>query len=134
VTPEAKQRVSRLMVGRMFDTPAEFENAPVELRNKLELVVAPLSRVQADDQWDLTPRVKDAVSILTEAWQRGMLRHPSSISIERWDVSLHAKNDPFDRLSVLPLGCTKTLEPKVWSALGSIDDLFRHSQSAAESS
>jgi hypothetical protein len=64
VTPEAKQRVSRLMVGRMFDTPAEFENAPVELRNKLERIVAPLSRVQADDQWDLTPHVKDAVSIV----------------------------------------------------------------------
>jgi hypothetical protein len=72
VTPEGKQRITRLMVGRFFDTPAEYEAAPAELRQKLERVVAPLSQVQGRGEWDLMPHVREAVGILTEARQRGL--------------------------------------------------------------
>ncbi|MGH9342272.1 MAG: hypothetical protein ACRD19_00695, partial [Terriglobia bacterium] len=71
VTLEGKQRITRLMVGRMFDSPAEFEEAPAELRNKAERIVAPLVRVQDQPSWDLMPQVKEAIAILSEARQRG---------------------------------------------------------------
>lgn len=72
VTPEGKQRITRLTVGRLFDSPAAYENAAPELRNKLERVVGPLARVGDDPEWSLTDQTREAVRMLTEARQRGI--------------------------------------------------------------
>lgn len=72
VTPEAKQRIARLMVGQFFENSSEYEDTPPELLQKLEKIVAPLSRVQDFPEWDLTPHVREAISILTEARAHGV--------------------------------------------------------------
>lgn len=71
VTAEAKLRVGRLMVGRFFDTPAELDDAAPSLRQKLERVVAPVAQTAGGD-FDIMPRVKGAIAVLTQARQRGI--------------------------------------------------------------
>lgn len=43
LTAEGKQRIARLIVGRLFRDSAQFENTPPEIRNKLERAAAPLA-------------------------------------------------------------------------------------------
>ncbi len=102
VTPEGKQRIARLMVGQFFDSPDEFDRTAPELRQKLERVVAPLSRVQDRPEWDVTPTVKQAIGILTEAKARGV-RHLDDLEDQR---------DLFGRSAYEPqaLAVAKTLQ------------------------
>ncbi len=72
LTQDGKQRISRLLIGRLFENPDSFENTPPSLRNKLERVVAPLARLQARPDWDLTPQVQEALNVLEEARAHGI--------------------------------------------------------------
>jgi hypothetical protein len=72
LTAEGKQRISRLMVGRLFRDSAQFENTPPEIRNKLERAVAPMARAVGREGWDLTDPVQQAVDLLQEARARGI--------------------------------------------------------------
>jgi hypothetical protein len=71
MTPEGKTRISRLMSGRFFNDATELEAAPADLRAKLDRVVAPLARLAGREDWDLTPAVKEAVSLVRDAQAHG---------------------------------------------------------------
>ncbi len=71
LTPAAKERIGKLMLGRLFDDSAQFESAAPALRNKLERIVAPLSRVAGKADWDLLTDVKSAIQMIETARATG---------------------------------------------------------------
>jgi len=46
LTPEAKDRIGKMIVGRWFESPAEFSATPPERRNKLERIASHVLRVK----------------------------------------------------------------------------------------
>ena len=72
LTPAAKDRISKLMLGRIFEDAAQLDQTPPTLRNKLERIVAPLSRVASKESWDLLPEVRAAVEMIEEARAAGV--------------------------------------------------------------
>lgn len=67
---EGKSRLSRLLIGRLFEDSKQFDTTAPELRNKLERIVAPLARVEGKSEWDISPTVKEAISLINEAKAR----------------------------------------------------------------
>ncbi len=72
LTAEGKARVSRLMIGRLFEDARQFDDTPADLRGKLERIVAPLTKTEGVEGWDLTGATKEAVSLLEEARRRDL--------------------------------------------------------------
>src|SRR5579872_5132538 len=72
LTADGKQRISKLLIGRLFETPDQFEATPPALRNKLERIVAPLARLQGRPDWDLSSQVGQALDVLAEARAHGI--------------------------------------------------------------
>ena len=70
VTPEARQRLTRLTVGRLFADPEDYERAPADLRGKLERIVASLARVEDRPDWSLTSLTREAVAVISESRTR----------------------------------------------------------------
>jgi hypothetical protein len=71
ITAAAKDRISKLMLGRVFKDSEQFEGTPPAVRNKLERIMAPLSRVAGKPEWDITPDVREAVDMLERARATG---------------------------------------------------------------
>ena len=72
LTDAAKDRVSKLLLGRLFDEPSQIDATPPALQNKLVRIVGQIARTGARPDWDLTPTVQEAVSILRDADARGI--------------------------------------------------------------
>ena len=72
LTQEGKARISRLLLGRLFEDARHFDETAPSLRNKLERIIAPLVRVEGIEGWDITEHVKQAVRIADEAQKRDM--------------------------------------------------------------
>ncbi len=72
LTDAGKDRISKLMVGRFFDDPAQLDAAAPALRGKLEKLAAPLARIEGVPGWDITPTVREAVQILEEMRTHGV--------------------------------------------------------------
>ncbi len=66
LTAEAKSRIAKALVGRLFNTPAEFRQAPPALRAKLERIAPQVLRVEGRKDWSLTRLVREAVGIAEE--------------------------------------------------------------------
>lgn len=71
LTTAAKERIAKLMLGRLFDDSAQLESATPSLRGKLERIVAPLSRIAGKPEWDLLPDVKSAIQMVEMARATG---------------------------------------------------------------
>ena len=72
LTQDARNRISRLMLGKFFDSPDQFDRTPADLRNKLERIVAPLARLTRDSEWNIAPHVREALDVLESARQHGI--------------------------------------------------------------
>ena len=72
LTKEGKNRISRLLLGRLFSDATQFDQTPPELRNKLERVTAPLARLAPGSEWDITPHVREALDLLDDARQHNI--------------------------------------------------------------
>jgi len=72
LTAEGKQRMTRLLTGRLFEDARQFEETAPELRNKLERVVAPLAKAEGVEGWAITDQVKEAVRLAEEARNRDL--------------------------------------------------------------
>ncbi len=66
LTPEVKSRIAKALVGRLFNSPAEFRQAPVSLRGKLERIAPQVLRVEGRKGWELTRLVREAIGIAEE--------------------------------------------------------------------
>ena len=62
VTKSARDRISKMLLGDLFENNQQFEGADPSLRNKLEKVVASLKKVEGDPDWDLSPAVRKAIA------------------------------------------------------------------------
>ena len=71
LTPAAKERISKMMLGRLFRDSEQYQSTAPELRNKLERIVSPLAQVQGREGWDLTPRLQEAIDLLENARAHG---------------------------------------------------------------
>lgn len=73
LTPEAKTRIGRLMIGRFFGNVLQYEETPQMFRNKLEKIVAPLGNLEGRPEWDLFNQpIRDAIRIIHAAQARGV--------------------------------------------------------------
>ncbi len=66
LTPEVKSRIAKALVGRLFNSPAEFRQAPPALRGKLERIAPQVLRVEGRKGWELTRLVREAIGIAEE--------------------------------------------------------------------
>jgi hypothetical protein len=76
LTAGAKERISKMLLGRLFRDSAQYQRTMPELRNKLERIVSPISQVRARSDWDITGAVQDAVDILEYARAHGIKNLP----------------------------------------------------------
>lgn len=72
LTPFAKDRVSKLMLGRLFQSSEHLDQTPPSVRNRLERIAEPLARLKSRPDWDLTPIVQEALTVLDEARGKGI--------------------------------------------------------------
>lgn len=66
LTAEAKARIAKALVGRLFNTPEEYRQAPPALRAKLERIAPQVLRVEGRKEWNLTRLVREAIGISEE--------------------------------------------------------------------
>jgi hypothetical protein len=71
LTQQGKDRISKLLLGRLFESADQIDRTPPSLRNKLERTVAPLSRLAGRPEWDLMPDVKRAIDLLEQTRATG---------------------------------------------------------------
>jgi hypothetical protein len=72
LTEAGKDRVSKVVIGRFFRDPSQIDSTPPVIRNKIESMAAPLSRVDGIPGWDLTQPTKEALDLLQEVRSHGM--------------------------------------------------------------
>jgi hypothetical protein len=65
LTKTGKDRISKLVVGRYFDSPEQIDAMTPSARQKIERLAAPLSAIEGS-AWDLTPDVRAAITLLEE--------------------------------------------------------------------
>lgn len=71
LTGEAKDRIAKMLVGRMFESPAQYQATPPELRNKLERVAPQVLRLEGRHGWNITPAVQEALGLLADVRSHG---------------------------------------------------------------
>ncbi len=67
VTAFAKERVSKALLGQLFHDTEQMTRTGPELKNKLERLVSPLTRVQSKPDWNLRQTVRDAIDVIEYA-------------------------------------------------------------------
>lgn len=69
--PEAKSRINRLMLGRIFRDLDQLERAPDSIKRNAERIIAPLTKLSTIPQWDITDEVRGAIDLVSEARASG---------------------------------------------------------------
>lgn len=72
LTPDAKDRIAKMIVGRLFQSPADYSRTPPELRAKLDRVAPQVLRVESREGWGITPLLRQAVGALQDAQAHGI--------------------------------------------------------------
>lgn len=96
LTAPAKDRISKLLLGRFFEDPEQLLQTPPALRNKLERIVAPVAKVDAKSGWEISPKVREAIGILDEMRGRGIKSLPEFLPFREQQGTLGAKPEPFN--------------------------------------
>ena len=71
LTKAGKDRISALMTGRYFGTAAQMDQVPAMIRNKVERMAAPLAHVEGNADFNLSPKLQEAMGILEDANAHG---------------------------------------------------------------
>jgi len=71
LTAATKDRIGQMMLGRLFRDSDQFKRTPPEIKNKLERIVAPLAKLAGKSEWDLRPKVQEAIDLLEYARAQG---------------------------------------------------------------
>ncbi len=66
LTPEGRQRISKLMLGRFFRDPAQIDTVPGQVIPKLERIAAPLAKLEDSGAWNLMPKLQEALDLIDE--------------------------------------------------------------------
>ena len=67
LTPEAKARIGKALVGRLYENPADFRATTPEMRAKLERIAPQILRVEGREDWALTDKLREAVALAEDA-------------------------------------------------------------------
>lgn len=71
LTQGAKDRISKAMLGQFFRNSDQIARTPASIKNKLERVAAPVSKVAGNPEWDITPDVREAIDLIEYATAHG---------------------------------------------------------------
>jgi DdrB-like nuclease len=71
LTKAGRDRISALMTGRYFGTASQMDQVPPSIRNKVERMAAPLAHVEGNADFNLSPKLQEAMSILEDANAHG---------------------------------------------------------------
>lgn len=71
LTPAAKTRISKLMLGRFFRDPATLDHTPAAIVAKLERLAAPVAKLEGEGAWNLMPKLQESLDLLEEARAHG---------------------------------------------------------------
>ncbi len=72
LTQLAKDRISKALLGRFFRDSDQIARTPASIKNKLERIAAPLTKVQGNAEWDLAPAFREAIDLLEYAGAHGI--------------------------------------------------------------
>lgn len=72
LTKDGKERVSKLLLGRFFDSPEQMDSFPGNPRAKVERLAAPIAATEGLGEWNLVPKLREAVGIVSAAKQAGV--------------------------------------------------------------
>jgi hypothetical protein len=67
LTPEAKSRIAKALVGRLFESPAEFRETTPAVRAKLERIAPQVLRVEGRPDWAITDQLRQALALSEDA-------------------------------------------------------------------
>ena len=82
VTAAAKERISKMLLGQVFESSDQMLRTPPEIRNKLERVVSPLVQSGSRRGFDLLPIVREAIDLLEYAQAHGIRNLEDAIAQE----------------------------------------------------
>jgi len=74
VTAAAKERISKLLLGQVFEDADQMTRTPAEVRNKLERTVSPILQSSQKRGFDIRPTVREALDVLEYARAHGITR------------------------------------------------------------
>jgi hypothetical protein len=74
VTAAAKERISKLLLGQVFEDADQMTRTPAEVRNKLERTVSPILQSGQKPGFDIRPAVRQALDVLEYARAHGITR------------------------------------------------------------
>jgi hypothetical protein len=74
VTAAAKERISKLLLGQVFEDADQMTRTPAEVRNKLERTVSPILQSGQKAGFDIRPAVRQALDVLEYARAHGITR------------------------------------------------------------
>jgi hypothetical protein len=72
VTAAARDRIEKMMLGRMFRDSDQFQRTPPAIREKLMKIVSPLAQTEGKAEWDIKADVQEAMDILEHSRAHGI--------------------------------------------------------------
>lgn len=69
--PEAKARIERMMLSRLFRDLDQLDRAPDYIKRNMERIAAPMARIANIEGWDISEDLKNAIDLATEARAAG---------------------------------------------------------------
>lgn len=67
LTGDAKNRIAKALVGRLYDSPADYRATTPEMRSKLERIAPQMLRVEGREDWSLGEPLREAVALAEDA-------------------------------------------------------------------
>ena len=72
VTAAGKERIEKMLLGRVFESADQMTRTPLELRAKIERVVAPVLRSGQKTGFDLLPTLRQSIDLMEYARAHGI--------------------------------------------------------------
>jgi len=72
VTAAAKERISKMLLGQIFESSDQLARTPAEIRAKLERVVSPILQAGQKAGFDILPTLRDAINLVEYARVQGI--------------------------------------------------------------
>jgi hypothetical protein len=71
LTPAGKARIAEAFTGRFYRDPDQINNTALPVRSRVERIAGPLTKLDADPKWTLTPTVRGALTLIEDAQAHG---------------------------------------------------------------
>lgn len=71
LTDAGKTRISQALTGRFYSDTKQMAATPINVRTRIERIAGPLTDLDADQKWTLTPTIHGALDLLSEARAAG---------------------------------------------------------------